>query len=74
MVAELLEEIAHEKGTFTEPKIQRQNSLAMQRTSTALGSTRLRDAVVYGYIMHRHALQETVSSFKLSLLPRRLMQ
>ena len=67
VVAELLEDLAHEKTLAAQldnqldngAAIRRQNTLAMQRT-TSKGSTRLRDAVVYGYIMQRHALQETV--------------
>ena len=66
-MAELLEDLAHEKTLAAQLDKQldngaatrRQNTLAMQRT-TSKGSTRLRDAVVYGYIMQRHALQETV--------------
>ena len=66
-MAELLEDLAHEKKLTAQldkqldngAAIWRQNTLAMQRT-TSKGSTRLRDAVVYGYIMQRHALQETV--------------
>lgn len=58
VVAELLEDVAWDKRR--EPKLQRQNSLALQRSSMSRGSNRLRDAVVYGYVMLRHARQEHV--------------
>lgn len=58
-MAELLEEIGHDNRPG--PKIQSQtSSLALQRSATSTGSARLRDAVVYGYIMLRHARQEHV--------------
>jgi len=65
VVAELLEDLAHEKkrggGAMGLEQLGRQNSLALQRSKSARGTSRLRDAVVYGYIMQRHALQETVN-------------
>lgn len=36
------------------------SNLALQRTTSSLGSTRLKDAVVYGYVMQRHAKRERV--------------
>ncbi len=62
MVAELLEDLAYEKkhgGGLSS----RQNSLALQRSKSARGTSRLRDAVVYGYLLQRHAQnKETASS------------
>ena len=62
VIAEILEDVAFEKRGAPENQnlVGRRNSLALQRQSTANGSTRLKDAVVYGYIMQRHALQEKV--------------
>lgn len=57
-MAELLEDVVMEKRRGA--NLRRQSSLALQRSSTLRGSTRLRDAVVYGYIMLRHARQELV--------------
>jgi hypothetical protein len=68
VVAEILEDLAYEKKQGPGvARLGRQNSLALQRSLTARGTSRLRDAVVYGYIMQRHALQETVGG----LPPRR---
>ena len=65
VVAELLEEVGLNKGQGS--KVKRQNSLALRRSSTLRGSTRLRDAVVYGYIMLRHARQENVGTLASTL-------
>ena len=48
------------------PKLRRQSSLALQRSSTLAGSSRLRDAVVYGYTMLRHARQEHVRALNIT--------
>lgn len=63
-MAELLKDLAHEKKmlahTAEQNGLHRKNSLAVVRRANSKGSTRLRDAVVYGYIMQRHALQGKV--------------
>lgn len=51
----------HEKRAYHEA-LAHTNSLQLARQASALGSTRMRDAVVFGYIMHRHALREKVAS------------
>lgn len=63
VIADLLVDIALEKKGKPDSAAQPStpNSLALQRTTTSLGSTRLKDAVVYGYIMQRHAKRENAS-------------
>ena len=64
VVAELLEDVVIDRQKA--PRLHRQSSLALHRSSTLRGSSRLRDAVVYGYVMLRHAKQEHVSALKIA--------
>lgn len=67
VVAQLLIELACKKqeneATFS---LRTHTRHSLQRATSSLGSTRLKDAIVYGYIMQRHAKQERVSPLNLS--------